>query len=1739
MVKRKIAGIILAAVSINMTSAPITALANELNSLQKVITQESQVRDEKEAKVDKFSLYGNDKLEAYNNVYKVDNSKIKKITNNGGKYGSSIIEKAIDGDFATHWETGKPNNVTMKNEVVIELDEVTEINRIVYAARQDGAKGKGFAKEFEIYGAETSNQEDLELVARGSYLGSVGDIVEIKFNPTSLKLIKFKFVNAHNEWASAAEFMLYKEDVVSDKMDRLFTDGTMSVVSEEFNSIEKINKLDNEVKEHPLYEDFNSLTNLAKEIVQTGDKVASTTWELESRGDSINESQKRKLWNFQDWQPTGYRVKSGDIVNVYVDVEEGKPTPQIVFKQMDSQHNGQMHINLKNGKNTIVIPERPTEELRPGTVKAGVLYTSNPYTAEEQGRKPKIRIEGAKQYPHYIKGVDSDEEVMKELEKYVELLKIDPTLPDVFDIFSDKTLVNVRATYALDWFKNNNKLPSYTANKSDEVIKETMKYWGFDESSEINSDFNFRYATILKYLDNGGFMNAGNGITGFNQREQGGALDVNTGWGFMHEIGHNFDFNKGSISETTNNMLPLHFQRINGMPSRLTDQNLWEGSILRKVALDDYSQNEHYPEDNRSHLTHLAPLWQLQIYNENFWPQFEQASRRSTFKGGSIDEIHNEWIRLSSDVFKLDLTEHFERHGVNVEDATRVYTSKYKKYDKKTWYVNDKFYLEEGGAFTEALTYSIKSIKKDGENIKLVFDMDKENLKNTLGYEVYRDGEIIGFTAENTFIDKTATEGKNHEYKIVAYDKEITPQDEASAKTFDPSIQAENMITVELNSNFNALDYVIATNYKGESINEDVKVVNNNVDITKKGIYQVTYEITSEGTSKAITSKVEVVSKSDYLSDIKESSAKVGWGSFRKDKSPVGNTITLYNEGQAINFKKGLGAHAASEVIYDIENKGYTTFKAYAGIDGEVGLNRGSATFEVYADGVKVYDSGTVKAGDDYKVVNIDVSGVKQLKLITTEAGNGRDKDNTVWADAKLTTNNVKPIILAEDKEYKFGEDIDLMSGVTAKDAEDGDLTSQITIKESSFIKDTLGNFKVTYEVRDSDGNIVSKIVNITVYDEFDVTKSYYGTIEDLQKYNELFKIPVSSVSNNGGKYGSSVVGKAIDGSIDSHFETGKANSESFRNEVIFNFDELKSLDKMAYASRKGGKGFATKFDVYVSESIEGNDFYKVGEGSYNGSKNDVIEFSLNGISARRVKFVFVEAYQNWASIGEVAFYKHDELSYKIEKDLFVDKEQSDVTESYDTLEKLEKLRAEIEKHPAKNLFEERLNKAEELIRAKFPSLQIPNDISTKLGVKLALDEEYTALDKEDGNITDRVRISGIESINYNKPGTYEVIYTVQDSAGNIASKIRNVHVVDMEDYEYLSDIEWKSTHNSYGRFEKDRAYSKNPMRLTGENNEVVNYSKGLGTHSTGTVIYDLTKIEAQYFTSFVGVDRAMYNTVGSVAFQVFLDGEKVYDSGVMRSTDKQKFVEVELSGAKELKLVMTDGGNGNGSDHGNWADAKLHYANENSVGVDRSELDALLKEIDALKKVDYTTESWNSLMVEVEKVNVSLSDGYNQEEIDTLYKKLKVLKDSLEEVVKYDRLEELIESTKDLKDYLYTNDSWKSLSEAIKKANAIVADKTSTIEQVKSMVAELENSINNLVIRTDKVELEKLINYADSITDISFVGASKHQEARWNNFVIAREVARKALLDVNTTVTESKSAKFQIQYFIDELQMN
>jgi hypothetical protein len=77
--------------------------------------------------------------------------------------------------------------------------------------------------------------------------------------------------------------------------------------------------------------------------------------------------------------------------------------------------------------------------------------------------------------------------------------------------------------------------------------------------------------------------------------------------------------------------------------------------------------------------------------------------------------------------------------------------------------------------------------------------------------------------------------------------------------------------------------------------------------------------------------------------------------------------------------------------------------------------------------------------------------------------------------------------------------------------------------------------------------------------------------------------------------------------------------------------------------------------------------------------------------------------------------------------------------------------------------------------------------------------------------------------------------------------------------------------------------------------------------------------------TAQIGIDDEII-VDGSVIFQVYRrwGGTPLYDSGVMTSATAIKSLSVNLTDVNTLRLVVTGGPDGNGSDHGDWADAKV-----------------------------------------------------------------------------------------------------------------------------------------------------------------------------------------------------------------------
>jgi hypothetical protein len=140
---------------------------------------------------------------------------------------------------------------------------------------------------------------------------------------------------------------------------------------------------------------------------------------------------------------------------------------------------------------------------------------------------------------------------------------------------------------------------------------------------------------------------------------------------------------------------------------------------------------------------------------------------------------------------------------------------------------------------------------------------------------------------------------------------------------------------------------------------------------------------------------------------------------------------------------------------------------------------------------------------------------------------------------------------------------------------------------------------------------------------------------------------------------------------------------------------------------------------------------------------------------------------------------------------------------------------------------------------------------------------------------------------------------------------------------QYLSDLTWTSVTNGWGPVERDQSNGEQgtgdggPLTLAG-----VPYAKGLGVHAASDVRYAIPS-GCTMFLADVGLDDEVGGN-GSVVFQVWGDTTLLYQSGTLTGSSATVPVSVDLTGRSALRLVVTTGGDNDGWDHADWANARF-----------------------------------------------------------------------------------------------------------------------------------------------------------------------------------------------------------------------
>ncbi|WP_160164616.1 NPCBM/NEW2 domain-containing protein [Pedosphaera parvula] len=143
------------------------------------------------------------------------------------------------------------------------------------------------------------------------------------------------------------------------------------------------------------------------------------------------------------------------------------------------------------------------------------------------------------------------------------------------------------------------------------------------------------------------------------------------------------------------------------------------------------------------------------------------------------------------------------------------------------------------------------------------------------------------------------------------------------------------------------------------------------------------------------------VAGTNYLSDLNWL-AGTTWTVFppgiQMDKSGATQPMSMHG----IHYSKGLGTIAYTRAEYFLGGVA-TRFQATVGVDDVAGGVLGSVVFRVYADGIKIYDSGLMRNSSALQLIDVDITGRQRLVLEVNDGGDGNVNDYGDWANALIT----------------------------------------------------------------------------------------------------------------------------------------------------------------------------------------------------------------------------------------------------------------------------------------------------------------------------------------------------------------------------------------------------------------------------------------------------------------------------------------------------------------------------------------------------------------------------------------------------------------------------------------------------------------------------------------------------------------------------------------------------------------
>ena len=576
---------------------------------------------------------------------------------------------------------------------------------------------------------------------------------------------------------------------------------------------------------------------------------------------------------------------------------------------------------------------------------------------------------------------------------------------------------------------------------------------------------------------------------------------------------------------------------------------------------------------------------------------------------------------------------------------------------------------------------------------------------------------------------------------------------------------------------------------------------------------------------------------------------------------------------------------------------------------------------------------------------------------------------------------------------------------------------------------------------------------------------------------------------------------------------------------LALEIDEPTAINGLSYTPRQTGtNGNVTEYRIEISDDGENWNTIKTGTLSSNSSTK-VIDFDT--VTTKFIRLVYVKAVNNNGSASEIKLHRADV--------------PADVDGLNALIEKAESIKNAGYSKESWSALQSQIAAAKELINSASPDaneVELAKRNLTEKMVKLVLVEEVKDVDKTALSIAVEMASNVTEEqLDKVVPAVVTEFRAALDEAKDIlADPTASQQAVDasfarlsvaMHMLEFIKGDkdELETLINSTNELVEGNYTSESWQTLTDAleaANAVMNNVNAMQDEVDEA--YDNLQAAINGLEEVKAVDKTLLE--GLVNHILGLDKDKyveeTWDAMVSVLQEAQEVLADEKATQKEVDETYLE-----------LIDAFLALRLKVEE-VDKSELEALIKEAEEYKEEDFTAESWQALTDALEAAKEVMNDkDASQEEVDEARDNLQAAINGLEEAVDKTLLEAMVNKVSGLEEGKYVTSTWEAMVPVLQEAKDVLANEKASQKEVDASLEALTKAYLELRLIPDKDLLSELINKAKGLNGANYSAKT------WSEMTGALEEATAVLNDPEASQEEVDNAKDVLAKAIAGLEAN